>query len=102
MPTRKISDVLTHAEVDLLRRTIGHFLRDPDYATGEETGRSFQTLEFGQPLPLELVIRDWRTELDDGTGGREYRNGDCYPIYLKLYEGDIAIADINPVLDQIM
>ena len=102
MATRKITDVLTHDEVELLRRTISHFSRDPDYATGEETGRSFRTLEFGQALPLEIVIRDWRTELDDGTGGREERNGDCYGSYLKLDEGDMAIDDIDPLLGNIM
>jgi hypothetical protein len=102
MATRKITDVLTHDEVELLRRTISHFLRDPDYATGEERGRSFRTLEFGQALPLEIVIRDWRTELDGGTGGRVERNGDSYSIYLKIYEGDIAIDDIEPLLGSIM
>jgi hypothetical protein len=102
MPPRKLTDILTHDDVSLLRRTISHFLRHPDYATGEETGRSFRTLEFGHPLPLEIVIRDWRTELDDGTGGRDERNGDCYSIYLKVYEGDLAIDDVERLLGNIM
>src|ERR1035437_3067070 len=102
MATRKITDVLTPDEVALLRRTIGHFLSDPDYATGKEKGRSFRKLQFGQALPLEIVIRDWKTELDDGTGGRVERNGDCYSIYLKVYEGSIALDDIDPLLGTIM
>src|SRR5436305_378041 len=101
MATNKITDILTQGELELLRRTIHHFLQDPDYATGDETGHTFRTLEFGQALPLELVIRDWKTAADGGTGGREYRNGDCYALYLKLYEGDITI-DLDPLLGNIM
>jgi hypothetical protein len=97
--TRKITDILTPDELQLLKRTISHFLKDPDYATGEETGRSFRTLEFGHPLPLEVVIRDWRAELNEGPGGRDQRNGDCFSIYVKLYE---AGDGIEPLLGDIM
>ena|SRR5579871_6481004 len=98
----KITDVFTHPEIEQLRRTISHVLHHPDYATGEEVGRSFHTLEFGQPLPLEIVIRDWRTELEDGTGGREEGNCDCYSTYPKLYEGGITMDDLGPLLGTIM
>ena len=45
------------------------------------------------------MIRDWKTELDDGTGGREYKNGNCYDIYLKLYGGgQMEILDTDDLL----
>lgn len=98
-----INDVLTASERGRLRSTIIQFLRSPDYAIGDETGHSFETLEFGQPLPLEVVIRDWRTDLNDGTGGRDYRKGDCFDIYVKLYEtGMLAIPDVDGLLGNIM
>jgi hypothetical protein len=48
------------------------------------------------------VIRDWKTALNDGTGGRDPRNGDCYSIYLKLYEGNVTMDEIDPLLGTIM
>ena len=63
-----------------------HFLDNPDYATGEEEGVSFSSVSFGDPLPLEIVIRDWVKELEGGTGGLNYKKGDCFLIYKKLYE----------------
>lgn len=88
-----ISDVLTAEEVALVRRTLDHFLADPDYAEGDETGVSFGLLAFGSPLPMEIVLRDWRIDQADGSGGREVRQGDCYVIYTKLYESDLVQPD---------
>ena len=78
-----IADILSSEDFALMKRAFEHFLSDPDYATSEETGLSFQGLEFGQALPLEINLRDWNTSLD---GGREYRKGDCFRIYQLLYE----------------
>lgn len=95
---QSILDILMPAELDRLRKTLRHFLNDPDYATGDEQGLSFDQLEFGQALPLEIVIRDWKTELNGGSGGRETRSGDCYDIYLKLYENNGGpVGDINTI-----
>ena len=88
----KIEEVLNADEIRLVKKTMTNFFENPDYATGEEEGLSFDTLEFGQPLPMEVVLRDWRVELNEGTGGRKFRAGDCFEIYVKLYEGDIEIV----------
>ncbi len=82
-----IEDILTGNEIALVRQTLKHFLMDPDYASGEEDGITFDELEFGQSLPLELVLRDWNSDLYEGTGGMDFQNGDCYRIYKKLYLG---------------
>ena len=89
----KIEEVLNADELKLVKKTMTNFLENPDYATGGEEGLTFDTLKFGQPLPMEIVLRDWKTELNEGTGGREYRAGDCFEIYKKLYKGDIEIVN---------
>ncbi|HXN48165.1 MAG TPA: hypothetical protein VN893_16070 [Bryobacteraceae bacterium] len=103
MATKKVTNVLTPNELQLLKQTITHFLQNPDYATGEETGRTFRSLKFGQPLPLEIVIRDWRTDLNEGTGGRDERNGDCFKTYIELCEaGEVNPDDLQALLGDIM
>lgn len=77
---------LSPDELELVKRTMSHFLRDPDYATGEERGHSFRKLRFGQPLPLEIVLRDWCTSADEGRGSRALNGGDCFRIYKRLFE----------------
>jgi hypothetical protein len=81
-----IADILSADELALVKSTMGHFLANPDYATGEERGLTFDRLQYGTPLPMELVLRDWCTSLDEGRGGMSSLEGDCYAIYLKLYE----------------
>jgi hypothetical protein len=77
---------LTEEQRVRIKRTLDHFLKNPDYATGDETGYSFESLEFGQALPMEIVLRDWNTKADDGRGSRILNGGDCYDIYKLLYE----------------
>lgn len=91
-----LDDYLTPEEQDRFKRTLEHFLSHPDYATGDEQGLTFEKVTFGQPLPLEVVVRDWRTALNNGTGGRVYRQGDCYAIYEKLYESGLIGPESNP------
>lgn len=103
MGALKITDILSLEEIVAVRRTIGHFMQHPDYATGEETGRTFRKLACGQPLPLEIVLRDWQTGMDERRGGRDLRNGDCYRIYLKVYENPaVTITDVDPLLGTAM
>ena len=103
MEPRSITDILSANELNQAPRTIVHFLQHPGDATGEETGRSFRTLSFGQPLPLELVLGDWRTALNEGTGGREHRNGDCFSIYRKVYGNDaVTRTDVDALLGTII
>lgn len=84
-----ITNFLTPEELAHVKRTMEHFLRHPDYATGEERGLTFEQLQYGEPIPMELVLRDWRSADHNGQGKRVYMQGDCYPIYVKLYETGI-------------
>lgn len=82
----KLEDYLSQDDLDLVKKTLDHFFQDPDYATGEEQGLTFEELSFGDPLPFEIVLRDWNTSLNNGKGGRELNNGDCYRIYKIIHE----------------
>ncbi len=73
-----------------LRQLLGH---------GRNAGHPATPAQIRTRAANKLVIRDWKTELDDGTGGREYKNGNCYDIYLKLYEGgQMEILDTGDLL----
>jgi len=95
----EVAEILSPEELALLKRTLQHFLRKPDYATGTESGLTFDKLEHGQPLPLEIVIRDWSTALNGGGSRQTQNGGDCYEIYTKLYEsGLMAEVDLSKLL----
>lgn len=87
--SEEIKDLLSEEEWARLKRTLEHFQSEPDFATGEERGMSFDRLEFGQKLPLEIVLRDWRTDLDEGKGDRAYFDGTCFDIWVKLNRAGI-------------
>jgi len=92
----EVTEIVSRQELALIKRTLTHFLRNPDSATGTETGLTFDKLELGQPLPLEIVLRDWNTALNDGRGKRAHHGGNCYEIYKTLYEsGLMAEADLS-------
>ena len=75
------------------------FLAHPDYAEGNEQGLTFGKLTFGSPLPLEIVLRDWRADLNNGDGGCVYKRGDCYAIYEKLHaSGMITPEHLNTLI----
>ena len=82
----KLEQILSDHELARVQKTVLNFLQNPDYATGEEQGRSFERLSVGETLPLEIVLRDWNTRLNNGRGGRQRNKGDCYSIYKVLYE----------------
>ena len=70
----------------LAKKTIEHFLQDPDYSKGAPSGG----YTFGSPKRLKLVLRDYSISLNNGEGGYKTRRGDCNKIQKLIERGRLT------------